>query len=335
MVGFLGVIIVLLAIAGGLLMAVKINSKKSRGDGEETSISVRPVGIVLAGLLIIAGFIIAGSIGQVSAGYRAVVLEFGAVTNKTLNEGLYMVTPLVNTVELMDVQTHAYEAEASAASKDIQDVHTKVTLNYALDPTKVNTIYQTLRLDYLDRIVKPAVQESVKATTARFTAEELITKRPVVKTEIEGALKDRLAIHGVIAETISITDFTFSPNFTQSIEAKMVAAQDALKAENKLRQIEVEARQAKQVAEGQKEADIARAQGQKQSAILRAEGEAQATVTVADAQSKANKVLADSLRNQPELLKYVLYQKLGGDIKVMILPSSQEFILGSDVLAGK
>lgn len=335
MVGILQVIIVLVAIAIGLFVAIEFHTKKNNRGEEDGAFRVRPFGVVFAIVVIIAGFVVAGSIGQVSAGNRGTVLQFGAVTEKTLGEGLYMVTPLVNTVELMDVQTHAYEAEAGAASQDLQDVHTKVTLNYTLDPAKVNMVYQTLRRDYVERIIKPAVQESVKAVTARFDAEKLITKRPEVKSAIEIALKDRLALHGILSETISMTDFQFSRSFTEAIELKQVAVQDALKAENKLRQIEVEARQVKQAAEGQRDADIARAQGQRQSAILRAEGEAQATVTVADAQAKANKVLADSLRGQQELLKYTLYQKLGDQIKVIILPSGQEFILGSEVLGGK
>lgn len=331
MVGFLSVLIVIVGFAIGFFAAVKF----AKDRHNEITLGVRPVGVVLGILVIVGAFILAGSIGQVSAGHRGVVLSFGAVTQETKGEGLYFVTPLVNTVELMDVQTHAYEAEAGAASQDLQDVHTKVTLNYTLDPAKVNLVYQTLRHEYVERIIKPAVQESVKAIIAKFDAEKLITQRPAVKAAIEAALKDRLALHGILSETISMTDFQFSRSFTDAIEAKQVAVQDALKAENKLRQIEVEARQAKQAAEGQRDADIARAQGQRQSAILKAEGEAQATVLVADAQSKANKVLADSLRNQPELLKYVLYQKLGDDIKVIILPSGQEFILGSEVLGGK
>lgn len=333
MVG-LKIFLIVLALAALVVLTLKI-TKKKEDSYDEAQYSVRGWGLAAGVAIFLLVIMLVGAIGQIPAGYRGVVLNFGAVTSRTLNEGIYMVTPLVNTVEMMDVQTHAYEAEAGAASKDMQNVHTKVTLNYALDPTKANETYQTLRRDYLERIIKPAVQESVKATTARFNAEELITKRPVVKSEIELALKDRLAVHGVLSETISITDFTFDPLFTKSIEEKMAAAQDALKAENKLRQIEVEARQVETAARGQANAAIAAAEGERQSAILRAEGNAQAIIIVAESQAEANVMLAESLKNNPELLRYILYNKLGDKIKVIILPSGQEFILGPEVLGGE
>lgn len=331
MVG-LKIILILAAIIIAVLLALKLTKNKST---DETELGWRPWGTLAGVALVILTLILQGGIGQVPAGYRGVVLNFGAVTHRTLNEGIYMVTPIAESVEMVDVQTHAYEADATAASKDLQDVHTKVTLNYALDAVKVDIVYQTLRQDYVVRIVKPAVQECVKAVTARFDAEQLITQRPDVKLNIEIALKDRLAAHGIVAETISITDFDFSDSFTAAIEAKQVAVQDALKAENKLRQIEVEARQVEAAAKGQANAAIATAEGQKRSAILKAEGEASATLTVAEAQAKANKMLAESLRDEPELLRYILYQKLGDDIRVIILPSGQEFILGPDILGGK
>src|SRR3989338_3769180 len=131
---FIKLLVVLIAIAIGLFLIVKV--KKGKGY-EETGITFRPGGILAGVGLIIVAFLINGAIGQIPAGYRGVVLQFGAVTSETKGEGLYFITPIVNSVERMDVQTHAYEAEAGAASKDLQDVHTKVTLNYGLDPLKV------------------------------------------------------------------------------------------------------------------------------------------------------------------------------------------------------
>ena len=321
------VLIVLVVIAVGLLLALK-----KAGDRDEFPVKLRGWGVGVGLLLVISSFIFAGSIGQVPAGFRGVVLNFGAVTARVINEGPYIVTPISESVEMMDVQTRAYEAEAGAASRDLQDVHTKVTLNYSLNPTKVNVTYQTLRRDYLERIIKPAVQESVKAITARFDAEKLITQRAEVKSAIEDALRDRLAMHGILSETISMTDFQFSKSFIDAIEAKQVAVQDALKAENKLRQIEVEARQAKQTAEGQRDADIARAQGKKQSTILVAEGESQAILTVANAQAEANRKVNETLTEK--VIQYALVKELGDDIRVIILPTGQNFILGPEVLGG-
>jgi len=305
-----------------------------RGDNpDEFKVSVRPWGI---GAAILLFFVMLGavlSMGTVDAGHRGVVRNLGAVTDKTLGEGLYFVTPFVNTVEMMDVQTHAYEAPAAAASKDLQDVRTTVTLNYRLSPERVNIVFQTLRRDYLDRIVKPAVQESVKAITAQFNAEELIEKRPVVKIAIEEALGGRLAEHGIEVETVSITDFQFSASFTAAIEAKVVAVQSALESKNKLEQIKIEAEQVEAAAKGDANANKAIAEGEKIANITRAEGQAKALLTVANARAEANKTLNETLTDQ--VIQYELVQKLGDDIKVIVLPSGEQFILGPEVLGGK
>lgn len=299
----------------------------------EDSFLVRPWGVGVAVIVLVVMIASVLSVGQVNPGERGVVLRFGAVTERTLGEGFYFVKPIINKVEIMDVQNRAYEAEAGAASKDLQDVHTKVTLNYGLNPAVVNRTFQTLRRDYVDRIIKPAVQESVKAGTAKFTAEELITRRPDVKNEIVQGLKERLAEHGIEAETISMTDFQFSATFTAAIESKVVAVQKAFEAENKLRQIKIEAFQVEEAAKGQANASIAAAEGQKQSDIKKAEGQAQAILTVAKARAEAND-LVDKTLTDP-IIRYELAQKLGGDIKVIVLPAGQDFILGPEVLGNK
>jgi len=297
---------------------------------------VKKVGAIASTILaILVMFIIAlmitVSIGQVEAGERGVVTRWGAVTDSTKGEGIYFVTPFSEKVHTMSVQVQAYEAAASAASKDLQDVQTVVTLNFALDPGKVNKIYQTLRDDYIVRIIKPAVQEAVKAVTAEYRAEDLITKRPEVRIAIENVLAERLTQHGILLDKLNITDFQFSESFSASIEAKVIAHQKSQEAENKLLQIEVEARQAKQKAEGEAQAQIAIAEGDKQAAIMRAEGEAQAILTVADAQAEANERLNSTITDI--LNEYNLVNKLAPGINTIILPSGSEFILGEEVLS--
>lgn len=331
-------------IVGAAMLAVVLAVSVRIREGEEAKFGFRLWGAGLGIILFLAAIFVSLAVGQVSAGYRGTVLRFGAVTEKTAEEGLYFVIPFVNTVEKMDVQTHAYKTPANAASKDLQDVSTEVTVNYALDPAKVNKTYQTLRRDYVERIIVPAVQEGVKSITARFEAGELITKRPTVKQEIETVLRERLAHNGITLEAVSLTEFAFSAAFTQAIEAKQVAVQRSFQAENDLLRIEVEARQAKQSAEGRafanvaeadgrRQASILEAEGQKQAAILAAEGKAKATLTVADAQAKANQVVNSTLTEQ--VIRYTLVQELGPDIKVVVLPSGQQFILGPEVLGGR
>ncbi len=293
---------------------------------------VRPRGLLLGVLLMIGGLLMTQSLGQVEAGTRGVVLQFGAVTGKIFPEGLYFKVPFVQSVERMSVQIHKYESPASAASKDLQNVQTDVTLNYSLNPSLVAEVYRNLRREYIERIVKPAVQESVKAITAQFDAEELITRRADVRARIEETVRGRIEIFGLSVEALAITNFQFSETFASSIEAKVVAVQRAQEAENTLLRIEVEAKQREAQAVGEKEANIRQAEGIRAAAILTAEGEAQAILTVAEAQADANAQIDATLTEQ--LIRYALVRELSDDIRVLILPTGQEFILGPEVLMG-
>lgn len=210
-------------------------------------------------LLIIAAFTLP-SIGQVGAGERGVVTQFGKVTGRILGEGIYVVVPLAESVEIMDVQVHAHAVPATGASKDLQNVTTEVTVNHALIPDGVAEVYQELRRDYVIRVLGPSVQEAVKSSTAQFTAEELITKRAEVKDIIQNVLAERLASHSIRVDAVSITDFQFSAEFNDAIEKKVTAAQKALTAENDLKRIQFEADQ--RIAQARGEAEAIRIQAE-------------------------------------------------------------------------
>jgi len=190
----------------------------------------------------------------VGTGQRGVVLTFGNPNQIAMSEGLHFKYPIAQKVVKMDVKTQKYEAPSSSASKDLQVVSTIIAVNYHLTPESVPRLYQEIGVAYQDRVMQPAVQEVVKSATAKFTAEELITKRPLVKEEIETQLKDRLVDRGIIVEEISIVNFDFSESFNTAIEKKVTAEQNALAAKNKLEQIRYESEQAITAAEGQAQA---------------------------------------------------------------------------------
>lgn len=199
---------------------------------------------IVVGLSIVTVAIsIATSVGVINAGHRGVVLRFGALTGKVLGEGLYFITPGVESVVEMTTQVQAYKTSASAASRDLQEVRAEVTLNYSLDGNKAGLLYQTVGLDFENRIIVPAVQESVKAATALFDAERLIVERPKVKDAIETSLRARMEAADLKLIAFSLTDFKFSTEFAKAIEEKQVAQQKALKAKNDLERVKMEAEQ--------------------------------------------------------------------------------------------
>lgn len=264
----------------------------------------------IIGIVLIVASIIAGSFTTIPAGHRGVVIRFSAVTGTTLGEGLRTKVPFVDSVVKMEVRTQKYETQSSAITKDLQDVSTTIALNWKLDPGMAAEVYRTLGLDFIDRIAAPAIQETIKQVTSKFNAEDLILRRDEVKNVIFESLAARLRERGIISETLSITDFQFSETFTAAIEAKVAAEQAVLEATNKLERVKVEAQQREAEAKGEADARIAKA-----------EGEAEYIRVVTDAQVAANQAIAESLT--PEILQYILLDRLGEDIKVMIIPSGQ------------
>jgi prohibitin 2 len=257
--------------------------------------------------VIIIFVVLTSSLKIVDAGNRGVLLKFGAVdTSISLSEGLHFILPFRDSVVQMEVRTQKIVESTTSASKDLQNVVTEVALNYHIDPNTVPVLYKQLGFDYANRVIVPTIQESVKQVTARFNAEELITKRELVKSEIETQIKTRLAPYNIIVDTISITDFRFSEQFVRAVESKVEAEQRALQAQNELRRIQIEAQQAEARAVGEQKANIARAQGVKESNVLQAEGE-----------SAAINIIEQQLRNSTTYLDWLKAQKWDGQLPLV------------------
>ncbi len=219
------------------------------------------IGVIV---LIIIGVVASASAQIVDSGHRGVLLHWNAVdiTIPPLDEGLHFVVPFQDSIINMEIRTLKFVTATSAASKDLQTVSTEVTVNYRPAPNAVNVLYKEVGLQYESRVIQPAVEEVVKQVTANYNAEELITKRPQVKSDIEQEITTRLNVYNINTDVISITDFQFSALFASAIESKVEAEQKAQKAENDLIRIEVEARQLEAQAEGLAAANIAEASGE-------------------------------------------------------------------------
>jgi len=236
--------------------------------------------------------VISESVVIVQAGHRGVVLYVGAVENRVLGEGVHFVIPFAEQVVPLEVRTLKYQAEASAASNDLQQVQTVIALNYHLNPADVNKVYQQLGPDYADRVIAPTIQESVKASVAKYDAEELITKREIVKGVIADAIRNSLSAKDMIVETIFITDFRFSPSFSSQVEDKVVAYQKYLTELNNLRGIQVVANQT----------------------VVQAQAQAKANVAKADGESQAIRIITSQLRQDPQYLQWQSINKWNGQL---------------------
>jgi regulator of protease activity HflC (stomatin/prohibitin superfamily) len=230
---FAGFIIALIVMVGSMKTTGAFRAKSVHGGKIFLSIVLGLITFTaLAGIVIVPS----GNVG--------VVTKFGAVTEKIFAEGLHVILPGVEEVQLMSVAVEAYSTEADSASKDLQRATTKITLNFQLDPKRAGDIYRTMRRDYVPRVVDPSLQESIKAATAAYGVSELVVKREAVRQAIRGLLVEKLEKpYGLIIRDVSITDFAFSDEFDKSIELKQKAVQEAERAKNDLERVRMESEQ--------------------------------------------------------------------------------------------
>ena len=180
---------------------------------------------------------------QIGAGERGVVLNFGAVKQDVLGEGLHFRVPIMQRVVPMDVKVQKATTDATASSSNLQEVSSTVAINYHIIPDKANIVYQTIGIEFKERIIDPAVQEVVKAVSARYSAEDLITKRSAVSDAMKSTLTERLLVHNIAVDALSIVGFSFSKIYMDAIESKQTAEQLAMKAQRDLERIKIEGEQ--------------------------------------------------------------------------------------------
>ena len=218
------------------------------------------LGLYLTGgifLLVILAFLRPFTI--INAGERGVVMRFGKVQDTVFDEGIHLIMPIVTTVRRITVRIQRDDVQAEAFSRDLQYIQTDIAVNWHIEPTTVNKIFQEVgdQTEIVRRIISPAVSEVVKAATAKKTAEEIIAKRTELKEEIDTQLRERLGSYGVVVDDVSLVNIDFTDEFSKAIEAKQIAEQEAKRAR-------FEALRAKEQAQ----ADINRAQGQAEAQRL-------------------------------------------------------------------
>jgi regulator of protease activity HflC (stomatin/prohibitin superfamily) len=213
-------------------------------------------GCLIVGAILFFGLIIFRPFAIVGAGERGVVMRFGKVQDGVLNEGFHPKIPIVTNVEKLTVRVQKSDIIAHASSKDLQEIKSDVALNWHLDPAKVNLIYQRIgdEKEILNSIISPAVNEVVKAATAKKTAEEIITERTELKQDIDIKIKERLGTYDVLVDDISLVNVSFSPQFATAIEAKQIAEQEAKQADFEALKAEKDATATINRAKGQAEA---------------------------------------------------------------------------------
>jgi regulator of protease activity HflC (stomatin/prohibitin superfamily) len=256
-----------------------------------------PKGFIIAGVILLIIVILAfSSVVIISSGTVGVVSVMGAVSDNAMQPGFHVKAPFFMSVTKINTQTQKIEVPSTAASRDLQTITIAVDVNYHVDPMGAAPLFKNVGMTYETKIISPAIQESLKSVTARFTAEELITQRQSVSAAIKDELAAKVGTYYIITDEFNITNLDFSSEFNAAIEAKQTAQQNALRAEQELSKVKIEAQQ--QVEQAKAKADATKAT---------ADAEAYATKARAEAEAFAIEIIQKQLSQSAD--SYLAYQR--------------------------
>lgn len=257
-------------------------------------------------LLVMMLPLLSGFFVTVDAGHVGVLMTMGAVNKKELSPGFHFKQPIIDQVQQIDTRLVSFEVRAFSASKDLQNVETTISVQHNVSPKMAAEAYQSVGdLAKIDNtIVAPAVQESLKAITAKYTAEELVTRRAQVKRLVTNAIRDYIEhtlteknLAGAVqVANVAVTDFDFSKEFNLSIEAKVKAEQQALQAKN------------------EKERRITEAEASAKEKVLAADAKAYSIQKQSIARAKAIQREANALAKNPNLVNLRAVEKWNGEL---------------------
>ena len=188
-------------------------------------------GILIGAVVLLALIAGTSAVTIVPAGHTGVIVTMGKVSDRVLSEGMHMKVPFAQQIVMMNNKIQKTEIDSNGVSKDLQTVSSGVAINYHINKDDSAKIYQSIGEGYADTVLQPAIQESMKAITAQYTAEELITKRSAVGEEIGATLAEKVQEYGILIDKFNIINFDFSEEFNAAIEQKQVAEQNKLRAE--------------------------------------------------------------------------------------------------------
>lgn len=248
------------------------------------------VAIIILLLVFICFF---NPISIVGVGERGVKVTLGQVDQKSYEEGVHLVMPFISHIKNMNVKTQKEFLETSVYTKDIQQAKISYVLNFNLQPTSAYKMYQEVGSNYVDTILMPVVEGTIKDVIGKWNAQDLVANREKAANEILMKLQNHLSSKYINVTDFQMTAISYSSVFEKAIENKVTAEQEALQAKNKTVQIQEEAKQ---------------------------------KVISAEAEAKSMKIRANALTQNKALVEYEAVQKWDGKMPEYMLGNSMPFI---------
>lgn len=209
--------------------------------------------VMLLAIVVIISFL--GGFRTIKSGQVGIKTRFGKVIDTQMDEGINFKLPFIEKIVKMNIRVQKIEIDTASASKDLQDVNMKLAVNYRVNGKMATKLYKNVGTKYEEVILQPAIQESIKAVTSNYTAEELITNRSEVSIKCMEMLQTKVEKYGLSIDDFNITNFSFSGEFNKAIEEKQVAEQRVLTAKQELEKEKIEAEKKIVKAEAEKQAN--------------------------------------------------------------------------------
>jgi len=266
-----------------------------------------PVVIAVVMFVLLSVFL---SATTVQAGYVGVVLTFGRVEPGVLQPGFHFVIPIAQKIVQIDTRVLPHEfKEIDAASKELQTVKLTGTMNYHLEPSRAGELYQTVGLDFANKVIDPAFNDFIKEVVPQYPVTEILAKRDEIRAKAKERLGNNLQRYGIVVDDIYISNISFSEDYQAAIEQKQTAQQKVETEQQILRQKEIQAEQA----------------------VVEAKGKADAAVAAAEGEAKANTVRAASIT--PQLIEYLRWTRWDGRLPMVTSNATPLVSLSSEDVA--
>lgn len=216
--------------------------------------------IVIGGAVGVGLIVLFNSLTVVPTGYAGIKTNFGKVQKETIQEGLNIKAPFVEKIVKIDCRTKKLEVDGSGSTRDMQDVNVKIAVNYNVEKKIASKLYKNVGIDYENIIIQPAMQEAIKSNLAKYTAEELISKRSEVSDKIQEDLTNKISSNGFEITDFNVLNIDFSEAYDEAIEKKAVKQQEVATAQAELEKTKIE--NEKEIEQAKKDAEVMRLQNQ-------------------------------------------------------------------------
>lgn len=259
-------------------------------------------GIILFLLLIV----LFNSFTIVNEGYIGVKYRFGKIERADMTAGLNMHIPFIEEIVQVDIREQVYAVTTDAYTSDTQSVQDlRLKVNYCYDGTKLSDIIRNIGISNVEtKLMVPNVQKIAKDAIGKVKAEQLVQSRADVTAEIQNSLTLILDEYGIIVTAFAIENLNFDAAFEESIQAKVIAEQDALKMENKTKETEEVGKQTR----------------------IAAQAEADAKRIAAEAEAEAIRLIQEQLANSPNYTDYLKIERWNGVLPQVVSDGANPFV---------